>query len=78
MILKSEKQASDSYKNAIACLKKLKEIFEEFNKIADRTFKYNKLKSGGKFSYLNNSDMGEKVDMHETPVQRKNKHSSIQ
>ena len=38
-------------------------MFEEFNRISNKTSKYNKLRNGGKYSYLYNEDQGEVVDM---------------
>lgn len=63
-------------KEATHALKKVKELFEEFNRIANKTAKYNKLRHGSKYAYLYNKDQGDVVDMMATtPRKGKNPYS---
>lgn len=62
-IIQSAQSNTLVHKQANQALKAVKELFEEFNKIANKTVKYDKLRHGGKYSYLYNKDQGDIVDM---------------
>ena len=57
-------------KDVNCSLKFVKELSDEFMKISNKTYKYNRQRSGGKYAYLYNDDQGEVVDM----FQKKTKH----
>lgn len=62
-IIQYEPSNSKLIKEATNCLKTAKELTEEFTKISNKNFKYNKQRIGGKYSYLYNEDQGDVVDM---------------
>jgi hypothetical protein len=69
-IIQFSQPNSSLFREANQALKVVKELFEEFNRIASKTAKYNKLRNGGKYAYLYNKDQGEVVDMLDTSPRR--------
>lgn len=74
-VLHFEPHHSALFKEATHAKNLVKTLFEEFNRIANKTAKHNKLRSGGRYSYLYNQDQGEVVDMLAPPTRHKNRFS---